>query len=85
MPVSCCRDKALLFLWDKQQLELHGVFRPDTAAKPLSDADIPGRGAEGRAQVSSELFAAALLLFYALLKFCCTILVCSGLALLPSH
>jgi hypothetical protein len=41
-----CREKALVFLWDTQQQELHGVFRPDMAAKPLLDAAL--RGAQVR-------------------------------------
>ncbi|KAF6264293.1 hypothetical protein COO60DRAFT_1624299 [Scenedesmus sp. NREL 46B-D3] len=45
------REKALLFLWDGQRLELHGVFRPDAAAKPLPESALPGAGAEGRSQL----------------------------------
>ncbi|WIA15093.1 hypothetical protein OEZ85_001787 [Tetradesmus obliquus] len=45
------REKALLFLWDRQRLELHGVFRPDAAAKALPEASLPGGGADGRSQL----------------------------------
>ena len=49
-----CREKALLFLWDRQRLELHGVFRPDAAAKALPEASLPGGGADGRSQVRED-------------------------------
>jgi hypothetical protein len=38
----CCRDKALLFLWDAQQEALHGVFRPSASERPLPEAKLPG-------------------------------------------
>lgn len=52
--LDVCREKALLFLWDRQRLELHGVFRPDAAAKPLPEASLPGGGADGRSQVRED-------------------------------
>lgn len=52
--LDVCREKALLFLWDRQRLELHGVFRPDAAAKALPEASLPGGGADGRSQVRED-------------------------------
>jgi hypothetical protein len=50
------REKALVFLWDRERLELHGVFRPNTSAKPLTEASLPGgRGTEGWYQVGRLL------------------------------
>lgn len=32
----------MIFIWDAEAMQLHGVFRVDTAAPPLPSSEIPG-------------------------------------------
>jgi hypothetical protein len=41
--VLLCIDRSLVFIWDSEAMQLHGVFRVDKTAPRLPSDEVPGK------------------------------------------